>query len=36
MVITLANQYSKYGPYEDLEQEGMLALIKAVDKYSIR
>ena len=36
LVIKIANQYSKYGPLEDLEQEGFVALTKAVDKYNFR
>ena len=34
LVRSIAAKYNKYGvPHEDLEQEGMIGLLTAIDKY---
>ena len=35
LVIQIAQRYAPYGPYEDLEQEGFVGLIKSIDKYTL-
>ena len=35
MVIKIAREYERYGPIEDLEHEGFIALTKAADVYNI-
>ena len=34
LVIQIAKRYARYGPYEDILQEGFIGLIKAVDRYA--
>ena len=35
LVLKMAQEYSSYGSYEDLVQEGFIGLIRAVDKYDL-